>query len=119
MTSKMSIQGLLPKEREYWFPESRRHILTIVLVKTMFIMWRRFQKLDLQCFSYLTVEIGHDSKYQLVTIFRPRLTFCVVPVCGKKYVGETSLKVSTRWSAWSVCIIDAFCETKIAKFYFS
>ena len=47
MTSKMSIQGLLPKEREYWFPESRRHILTIVLVKTMFMMWRRFLKLDL------------------------------------------------------------------------
>ena len=39
----MSIQGLLPKVREHRFPESRRrrHILTIVLVKIMFIMWRR------------------------------------------------------------------------------
>ena len=42
MTSKMSIQGLLPKKREHWFPESRHHLLTIVLVETMLIMWRRF-----------------------------------------------------------------------------
>ena len=32
--------------------------MTIVLVKTMFIMWRRLLKLDLQCFSYLTVEFS-------------------------------------------------------------
>ena len=58
MTSKMTIQGLLQKVREHWFPESCRHILTIILVKTMFIVWRRFLKLDLQCFSYLTVEFS-------------------------------------------------------------
>ena len=35
MTSKMSIQGLLPKVREHWFTESCRQLLTIVLVKTL------------------------------------------------------------------------------------
>ena len=47
---------LLTKVREHWFPESRRHILTIVLVKTIFTMWRSNLELDLQCFSYLSLE---------------------------------------------------------------
>ena len=44
------------KVREHWFPESRRHILTIVLVKIIFTMCRSYLELDLQCFSYLSLE---------------------------------------------------------------
>ena len=40
-----SMCGLLTKVREDWFPESRRNILTIVLVKTIFPMWWRVLEL--------------------------------------------------------------------------
>ena len=51
-----SIQRLLAKVREHWFPESRHHILTIALIKTMFTTWRRVLELSLQCFSYLAIK---------------------------------------------------------------
>ena len=41
------------KVREHWFTESRREILTIVLVKTTLTMWCR--GLDPQCFPYLSI----------------------------------------------------------------
>ena len=49
-----SIQRFVPKTREHWFPELRHHVLTIVLVKTMFTAWSSI--LNLQCFSYLAIE---------------------------------------------------------------
>ena len=70
-----SMYCLLMKVREHWFPESRCPILTIVLIKTIFTMWRRNLELDLQCFSYLSIEFAFfdfQSFFYIFPIESPR-----------------------------------------------
>ena len=65
---------LLTKVREHWFPESCRPILTIVLIKTIFTMWRRNLELDLQCFSYLSIEFAFFDFQSFFLYFSNRIT---------------------------------------------
>ena len=64
----------LTKVRGHWFPESCRPILTIVLIKTIFTMWRRNLELDLQCFSYLSIEFAFFDFQSFFLYFSNRIT---------------------------------------------
>ena len=82
--------------RTFWFPEFCRDILTIVLVQVMNTMWRRFLKLEFNCFthfyqiffllflrcSFLSSQIQlckffHEKRFLSHPIFFQRLTFDV------------------------------------------
>ena len=59
---KFSICCLLTNVREHWFLESRRHILTIVFVETIFTMWRNDLELELVFKQILFVEKSFLNK---------------------------------------------------------
>ena len=92
----MSIQRLLAKVREHGFPgfpELCRHVLTIVLIKTMFTTLRRVLELNLQCFSYLAIKspfLGFE--YSGISPFESRFTGIPCKITFNK--NQTRLKNS-------------------------